>query len=128
MLDVGTEPLGLFLGVMDLEPGHAEFGFGVVSVGGGELTGSTESSMNGYGLAVFVKNLDELLGATNPNLLVHIDERNRIEVFVHLDVAIGVNLGVAPLAELEACGGKIPESRLLLFETPRKTALSSARE
>ena len=57
--------------------------------------------MNGDGLAVFVKNLDELLGATNPDLLVHIDEGNRIEVFVHLDVAIGVNLGVAPLAELK---------------------------
>ena len=60
--------------------------------------------MNGDGLAVFVEDLDELLGATgatNPNLLVHIDERNRIEVFVHLDVAIGVNLGVAPLAELK---------------------------
>ena len=57
--------------------------------------------MNGYGLAVFVKNLDELLGATNPNLLVHIDERNRIEVFVHRDMAIGVNLGVTKLAELK---------------------------
>ena len=57
--------------------------------------------MNGYGLAVFVKNLDELLGATNLKLLVHIDERNRIEVFVHLDMAIGVNLGVTKLAELK---------------------------
>ena len=57
--------------------------------------------MNGYGLAVFVEDLDELLGATNPNLLVHIDERNRVEVFIHLDVAIGVNLGVTKLAELK---------------------------
>ncbi len=36
--------------------------------------------MNGDGLAVFVKNLDELLGATNPDLLVHIDEGYRVEV------------------------------------------------
>ncbi len=102
LFDVRTESLGLFLGVMDFKPGHTELGFGVVSVGGGELTRSTKPSMNGNGLAIFVKDLDELLGATSPDLLAHIDEGTRIEVFVHLDVAIGVNLSVAPLAELEA--------------------------
>ena len=32
LLDVRTESLGLFLGVVDFKPGHTEFGFGVVSV------------------------------------------------------------------------------------------------
>ena len=32
LLDVRAESLGLFLGVMDFKPGHAELGFGVVSV------------------------------------------------------------------------------------------------
>ena len=32
LLDVRAESLGLFLGVMDFKSGHAELGFGVVSV------------------------------------------------------------------------------------------------
>ena len=98
MFDMGTESVGLCCGVMDLKAGHTEFGFRVVSVEGGELADAVELAMSGDGLAVFVEDLDELLRDTGPDLLVHIDKGDGVEVFVHLNMAIGVDLSDGELS------------------------------
>src|SRR3990167_1592537 len=96
-----TEPSGLFLGVMDLKARHAEFSLRVVGVEGGEFSNPAKSPMSGDGLAVFVEDLDHLLGHAYPNHLAHVDKGNRVEVFLHLDMTVRMDLGRAPLTELE---------------------------
>ena len=54
--------------------------------------------MSGKGLAVLTKDFHHLVGAPDSDLLTDVDKGNRIEVFLHLDMTIGMDFGVAPLA------------------------------
>ena len=77
---------------MDLEARHTEFFLRIVGIEGGELADAPQSAMCGNRLAVFRESDSELL--------TDIDKRHRIEVFLHLDMAVGMDFGPAPLASL----------------------------
>ena len=54
--------------------------------------------MSGQGLAVLTKDFDHFFCEAHSDVLADIDEGNRIEIFLHLDVTIGMDFGCAPLA------------------------------
>ena len=54
--------------------------------------------MSGKGLAVLTKDFHHLIGEPDSELLTDIDKGNRIEVFLHLDMTIGMDFGAPPLA------------------------------
>ena len=93
LLYLWAKLLGSCFGVMDLEARHTEFFLRIVGIEGGELAEAPQSAMCGNRLAVFRESDSELLTDT--------DKRHRIEVFLHLDMAVGMDFGPAPLAYFE---------------------------
>src|SRR6266545_2490913 len=101
---MGTEPGGLLLGVMDFKAGHTEFILGIVGIIGGELSDTGKSAMSGNGLAVLTKNFYDFFTQAHPDFLADVDVGDRVEVFLHLDMAVGMDFSRAPLAHLEESG------------------------
>ena len=102
LLDRSSEFLRLVLGVTDFETRHAEFVLGVMGIVGGELSDTGQSAMRRNRLAILAEDLHHLFGEPDSELLADIDKRYRVEVFLHLDMTIGMDFGAAPLAQLEA--------------------------
>src|SRR5439155_5849738 len=98
LLDVRAKLLGLLFGVMDLEARHAEFFLGIMGIVGGELADPRQSAMSREGLAVFTKDFHHLVGEPDSDVLTDIDKGNRVKVFLHLDMTIGMDFGAPPLA------------------------------
>ena len=65
---------------------------------GGEFTDSGQSAMGRDRLAVFAEDLHHFFAEPDSELLADVDKRYRVEVFLYLDMTIGMNLGAAPLA------------------------------
>src|ERR1700754_1024502 len=95
---------GLFFGVMDLEARHAEFFLGVMGIVGGELADAGKAAMSRDGLAVLTKDFHHLFSEPDSDVLTDIDKGNRIEVFLHLDMTIGMDFSLPPLTYLEGRG------------------------
>ena len=57
--------------------------------------------MSGKGLAVLTEDFHDFLRESDPDFLAGVDKRDRVEIFLHLDMAIGMDFGLPPLAELE---------------------------
>ena len=95
---MGAELFGLLLGVTDFKARHAQLGFGRMKVIGGEVSDPHQSRVNGKGLAVLTKHFHHFLGEPAPDPLADIDLGDRVEVFLHLDMLVGIGFGLAPLA------------------------------
>src|SRR6266511_2818244 len=78
--------------MMDLEARHTEFFLGIVGIIGGEFPDAGKSAMSGDGQAVLTKHFHHLFSEPDSEFLTDIDKGNRIEVFLHLDMAIGMDL------------------------------------
>ena len=100
LLHMRAELSSLFFGVMDLKERHAELGLRIMGVEGGELPDAGQFPMSSIELAVFVEHLDHLLRGSHPDCLAHVDKGDRVEVFLHLDMTIGMDFSRAPLTEL----------------------------
>ena len=98
LLDVRAKLLGLLFGVMDLEARDAEFLLGIMAIVGGEFADAGYSAMGREGLAVLAKDFHQLVGEPDSDLLTDVDKGNRVEVFLHLDMTIGMDFGAPPLA------------------------------
>src|ERR671911_3241459 len=98
LLYLRAKLLGLGFGVMDLEARHTEFFRGIVGIEGGELADACQSAMCGNRLAVLTTDLHHLLAKPHSEFLTDIDKGDRIEVFLHLDMTVGMDFGPAPLA------------------------------
>src|SRR5205823_14250588 len=96
LLHVRASLFGLFLGVMDFKARHTEFVLGIVRIVGGELPEPRHSAMSRNRLAVLPKDFHQLVSEPDSNVLTYIHEGNRREVFLHLDVTIGMDFGSAP--------------------------------
>src|ERR1700694_2163238 len=103
--------------MMDLEARHTEFFLGIVGIIGGELADAGKSPVGGNGLAVLAKHFHHLLGEPDSEFLTDLDKGNRIEVFLHLYVTIGMDFGPAPLAHLKPSGWQSLQIVFLLLET-----------
>ena len=95
---MGAKLFGLFLGVTDFKTRHAQLGFGIMKVIGGELSDPHQSRVSGKGLAVLAKHFHHLLDEPDPDPLADVDKGDRVEVFLHLDMAVGMDFGLPPLA------------------------------
>ena len=103
---MGAESLGLLFAMTDFKASHAELGLWIMGVESGEFTDALRSHMDGYRLAIFVEDLDELLCHAHPDFLAHVDKGDRVEVLLYLNVTIRMDLGRTPLAELETTSRK----------------------
>src|SRR5512145_2872981 len=104
--DIGAELFGLLLGVADFEARYAELFLWIMEIVGGELPDAPRSCVRGKALAVLTEDFDDFLGEPDPDFLSNVDKGDRVEVFLHLDMAVGMDFGLAPLAELEGRRGQ----------------------
>ena len=88
----------MFLSVTDFKARHAQLGFGIMEIIGGELSDPHQSGVSGKGLAVLTKHFHNFLGEPDPDPLADVDKGDRVEVFLHLDMAVGMDFSMAPLA------------------------------
>src|SRR5207253_10562129 len=102
---------------MDLEARHTELFLGIVRIEGGEFADAGQAAVSGNRLAVLTKDFHHLLGEPHSEFLTDIDKGNRIEVFLHLDMTVGMDFGPAPLAYLENRGRQSLYMLFLFLET-----------
>ena len=97
-LDNRAQLFGLVLGVADFEARHAELFFGIMEIVGGELPDAFKSCVSGKGLAVLAEDFHDFLSESDPDFLADVDKGDRVEVFLHLDMAVGMDFRLRPLA------------------------------
>src|SRR4051812_44622911 len=100
-VNIGAEDFRLLLSVADFEPSDGELGLRIMKIIGRELANAAQSQVSGQRKSVLTENFHHFVGESHTELLADVDERNRVEVFLHLNMTIGVDLRRAPLTHLE---------------------------
>ncbi len=106
LLDMGADLFGLLLGVTDFEARYAKLFFWIMEIIGGELSDAPKSWVRGKALAVLAEEFDDFLRESDPDYLADVNKGDRVEVFFHLDMAVGMDFSLPPLAELEGEAGR----------------------